>query len=179
MSELKIPSREECYEILKEFEVPDNIIRHIELVNKIAVFLANKLKQAGVDVNVELVDRASLLHDLDKMQTLEEGNHGEVTEEILVKKGFPKLGKIALQHRFMEIHNPNLNWEAKVVNYADKRTMHDKLVSLKTRLDDLWARYNSEYPQRDKVGDELFFKLEKEIFSLIGLDPDDLERFVQ
>ena len=60
LSSVNLPSRDECYSILKEFEVPDGVMGHTELVNKIAVFLAKKLKQAGVDINVELVDRASL-----------------------------------------------------------------------------------------------------------------------
>lgn len=178
LSEHKLPSREECFKILREFDVPDNVMRHTELVNKIAVFLANKLQEAGVDIDVDLVDRASLLHDLDKMQTIKDDAHGEKTEEILIQKGYPVVGKIAKQHRFKWIHDPKLSWEAKVVNYSDKRVMHDQLVSLTERLKDAWERYKDIAEYRDKKAEELFFALEKEIFSLIRLIPEDLEKYI-
>ena len=111
--------------------------------------------------------------------TIKNDAHGELTEQILTNKGYPLVGKIAKQHRFKWIHDPNLSWEAKVVNYSDTRVMHDKMVTLRKRLDDLWSRYKSKYPKRDSQGDELFAKLEHEIFSKINLNPKDLKRFVK
>ena len=85
---MDIPSRKECFSLLDEYKVPQNVRDHTDLVNRIAVFLATKLKDAGVDIDVDVVDRASLVHDLDKMQTLETGNHGEITEKILAERGY-------------------------------------------------------------------------------------------
>ena len=54
----KFPSREECIAWLKELKMPENILAHVMQVNRIAVFIAKKLKQKGVAVDVDLVDRA-------------------------------------------------------------------------------------------------------------------------
>lgn len=179
MSKVKLPTREECFELLKEYKVPENIIQHTLLVTKIAVFLAKKLKETGLDIDVELVDRASLVHDLDKIQTLNTGKHGLVTEEILIKRGYPLVGKIAMQHKYGTIHDPALSWEAKIVNYADKRVAHDKLVSLKERVDEAWERYKHKYKKRDLKAVRLFEELEKNIFSRIKINPEDLGKYVK
>ena len=179
LSKVKLPTREECYNILEEYNVPRNIVRHCEIVNKVSVFLAKKLKESGLDVDVDLVDRASLLHDLDKLQTLENGEHGLLTEDILTKKSYPMLGKVAKQHRFKYIHDPYLSWEAKIVNYADTRVLNDKIISIKERLADLRKRYKVKPKVRDKEAERLFRELEKDIFSRIGLKPKDLEKYVK
>ena len=179
MSKVELPTREECFELLKEYNVSENIIKHIMLVNKIAVFLAKKLKESGLDINVDLVDRASLVHDIDKIQTLGTGKHGVITEEILTKRGYPVVGKIARQHKFSVIHDPALSWEAKVISYADRRVLHHSLVSLKERLDGSWERYKHKYKERDLEAERLFRELEKDIFSRIGLKPEDLEKYLK
>ncbi len=179
MSKAKLPTREECFDLLKEYKVPENIIQHTLLVTKIAVFLAKKLKETGLDIDVDLVDRASLVHDLDKIQTLNTGQHGIMTEEILTKRDYSLVGKIAMQHKFGTIHDPTLSWEAKIVNYADKRVAHDKLVSLKERIDEAWERYKHKYKKRDLEALRLFIKLEEDIFSRIKLKPEDLEKYLK
>jgi len=44
--------------------VPIHIVRHNEATAKLGVFLARRLAERGMDVDVELVERACLLHDL-------------------------------------------------------------------------------------------------------------------
>jgi len=88
---MNLPTHEQCIEILDEHEVPENVRKHCFSVNKVAVFLALKLKQKGIEINIDLVDRASLLHDLDKIKTLGQGTHGQLSREILEGKGYPEL----------------------------------------------------------------------------------------
>ena len=171
-----LPTREECYALLKEYEIPDNIMNHIDIVNKISIFLANKLIETGMEINIDMVDRASLLHDLDKMLTLGKHNHGEITKEILTKKGYPELAEIALQHRVKSI-NDNLSWEAKIVSYADRRVMHNKIVSISQRFADLIARYNVPEGRLDSA-EKQYNKLEKEIFDRIGMKPKELKKHI-
>lgn len=174
-----LPTREECYALLKEYELPNNIIRHTELVNKISVFLARRLKQAGIQVDIDMVDRASLLHDLDKMLTLKSPNHGKITEKILIEKGYPEVGKIAKLHGFEYIKEKDLPWEAKIINYADKRVMHDQLSSLRDRLDEAWSRYEEVFHERDSEADKKIFEVEKEIFDIIKLKPEDIKGHIK
>jgi len=64
LNESNLPTREECFDIIREYHVPSNILSYSLAVAKLAVFLAKKLKERGVTVNVYQVDRACLLHDI-------------------------------------------------------------------------------------------------------------------
>ena len=59
-----IPTREECFNLMDKYRVPIGVKKHCLIVNKIAVFLAKKLRAAGIDIDVNVVEAASLLHDL-------------------------------------------------------------------------------------------------------------------
>ncbi|MFH1398888.1 MAG: HD domain-containing protein [Candidatus Woesearchaeota archaeon] len=182
LAELSIPSHEECYQILRDYQVPDRVVKHVEVVNRIAVFLAQKLREAGVDIDVELVDRASLLHDLDGVMTKGEhrGVHGEVAEQILINKGYPQIARIVKNHVYWCINKDGLSWEEKVVNYADKRGMAN-VVSMQERLDYFHKRYKTcsdgEEALARKTNAKLF-EVEREIFSKLDFEPSDLKSLI-
>ncbi|MEK6941930.1 MAG: Rpp14/Pop5 family protein [archaeon] len=172
----KFPSREECIAWLKELKMPENILAHVMQVNRIAVFIAKKLKQKGVAVDVDLVDRASILHDIDKHLTIETGRHGFVGKELLEKKGYPKLAEFCVTHLLtfvLEHEFPSL--EHKIVFYADKRANGDKIVSLNERFDYFAKRYGSKSPQalvRIMKAKPFCIELEQELLSPIGGSPE-------
>lgn len=65
---MNLPTQAECkHLILTTFRVPANIVNHSILVNKVAVFLAKRLEERNVQINIDLVDRASILHDMLKI----------------------------------------------------------------------------------------------------------------
>lgn len=171
-----IPSKEECYRLWDGYHMPENIRRHTLQVTRIAVFLARKLNQNGVKVNVTLVERGALLHDIDKILTIKNNKHGEVAEQILLRRNYPELARIAITHRFKYIRDPTLSWEEKVVNYADKRVKHDQIVSLDERFTDLLIRYDVKVPDHEAI--QMFFQLEKELFRMIHLDPMRLVEYL-
>ena len=175
---MNIPTKGQIQDLLDEYKVPDNIRRHMQLVSKIAVFLTRMLKEAGEEVNEELLEAAALVHDLDKMLTKDspDKEHGMLTKSILEEKGFPEVGRLAELHRFSHLIVDDIEgWEGKILNYADKRVKHDELVSLKERFDDNHVRYPQFVGSRDqKVGEKNTLKLEKEIFNKIGLKPGEL-----
>ena len=177
---MKLPTRKQCIEILDEHNVPENIKQHTFAVNKVAIFLAKKLKEAGEEVDIDLVDRASLLHDLDKIPTLNTGMHGKLAQEILSKKGYPLIAEIVCKHKLSSIRDGGLRtWEEKIVNYADKRCKDETIVLLEERFHDLRERYKeSIYSDSEKL-EKLFLELEKEIFNIIGIKPEDLKKFVK
>jgi uncharacterized protein len=172
---MDLPSREECYRILREHQVPENIIRHSEVVNKIAVMLARRLKDKGIQVDVDIVDRASLLHDLDKIRTLKSDRHGFETQKMLTDIGYPQLGEIAKLHRY-EFIKKDLSWEARIVNYADKRVKHEHIVSLRERFTDMKERYNVK--DHSHEAEDRFFRLEEEIFTKIDIDPERIQDYL-
>ncbi|MFT4304731.1 MAG: HDIG domain-containing metalloprotein, partial [Candidatus Woesearchaeota archaeon] len=65
---INLPTKQECMHLIKvTYRMPQNIIDHSIQVNKVAVFLATKLKEKNIEINLDLVDRASILHDIMKM----------------------------------------------------------------------------------------------------------------
>ena len=162
MKDFNLPTRQECFEIMKKYHVPLHILGHSLSVAKLAVFLANRLNEKGIAVDVALVESACLLHDMvricdfkeidyskfqetvtrkdkakwEQIRTKYRGiSHEEAAYEILKEK-YPVLALTIKKHRYMAIseqERPN-TWEEKLVYYTDMRVMGDKIVSLKERL---------------------------------------------
>ena len=179
---MNLPTREECFELLKKYGTFPNIVEHCKVVNKVAVYLAKKLREKGADINVDLVDRASLLHDIAKSGTIkarippEEENHHIDGERILIKEGYPEVGHLVRMHSIKEIKNLK-SWEEKIIQYADVRVRHTDIVSVKQRMDDLYVRYN--IPPEKRIDEKMVFALEKEIFDKINESPDKLKEEVE
>jgi hypothetical protein len=142
--------------------------------------MAKKLREKGVKINIELVDIASLLHDLDKWLCINDKNlrHGFETEKILAEKGYPEVGFYARQHRADLISEGLNTWEEKVIAYADRRTMHDKLVLINERYDDLNLRYPPKNPEKREGERRLTLEMEKELFSNLDFRPEDVGKMI-
>jgi putative nucleotidyltransferase with HDIG domain len=179
---MKLPSREECFKFLEKYEVPENILEHSKMVNKVADYVAKKLKEVGAKIDLDVVDRATLLHDIGKYIEIKEAklpkvdNHHIIGEEILAKEGYPELGKVVRRHSLKEMKNIT-TWEEKVVKYSDLRVKHAELVSTRHRLDDLNIRY--DVPDNERVDELKVFALEKEIFDKIKENPDILRKVIK
>lgn len=176
---MKLPTREQCFGILKEHDVPENVMKHTLAVNKVAVFLAKKLREKGINIDVDVIDRASLLHDLDKIKTLGTKEHGKVSKKILSSIGYPELGEIVFKHLFSGVLNRGYSWEDKVVHYADKRCTEDKIVSLKDRFDYIRGKYVKRGLKQNPEIEKLILDTEKEIFEIIELDPEKLDEYIK
>lgn len=174
---MNIPTREECLEILKEYKVPEHIQNHNKNVNRVAVFLAKKLKEKGIDVNIELVDAASLLHDVGRT-----GEKEQYPNPLHLEKGYERLKeKYSEVADTIRVHGLLLldrakTWEQKIVNYADKRAWEHEIVSLQKRISSIERRYEFTFPEEQK---QKYFELEKQIFDIIGLEPDKLGEYVE
>jgi len=206
MKKYNLPTRKECFEIIRRCRVPPHMVKHCLAVAKLAVFLAHRLKDNAVVVNVDLVDRASLLHDILRVCDMKESDyrlfekpvterdkatwrllkakynkicHEEAAGELLKAK-YSALALTIRKHRYTAILDDNekpSTWEEKLLYYADKRVMHDRIVPLKDRLEE--AHKRNVHLRRTRAQseistvkvDSLIFKLEEEIFNKIGLDP--------
>lgn len=177
---MKVPSRADCFKILKELEVPQNIVDHSIIVNRVAVFLADKLESSGVRVDKKAVDRASILHDMAKYESiLHGGRHGNMAFEILRRKGYPGLGLLVKKHAISSVQDEKLKlrtWEEKVVYYSDKRAMRHKVVNLSERVAYLKKKCgaNKRHLKKIEGAVSLMKKIEKEIFEKIRMKPQDL-----
>ncbi len=173
-----IPSREECLKLMGEYGMLENIISHSLKVAKVALFLSVELNKRGQKIDLGLVEAASLLHDLTKTECLKtKQDHARTGCELLKKIGYEKLGEIVARHIWLgkEI-DPSCMCEEEIVNYADKRVMHDRVVSLKERFRDLKERYGKQgrtEDYMDHLQDETL-EIENKIFLILQTTPDDL-----
>lgn len=114
--------------------------------------IAYSLKIQGHPINMRVVDRAAILHDICKIDSIKSGgDHALMGEQLLKSLGYHFVADIIGQH--VRLKSMELN-EAMVVNYADKRVMHDKVVSLSRRFVDLMSRYGSDDSRRNRILDQ-------------------------
>lgn len=172
---MQIPPREECLLMLTEMQMPGHILAHSELVCRVALLLTDGLVAAGVNLNRSLVDASALLHDITKPRSFQTGeNHSRTGGEYLTGLGYPEVGHIIRQHVILDAYfagkQPN---EAEIVNYADKRVLHDHIVSLDERMGYILKRYakTAEHKQWLNTVWEQTILLEKRLFAYLTFDP--------
>lgn len=141
---MRIPTVEECYELMKCYAMLPNIVAHSEQVARVAVAIMNNLKD-GIDISRKAVIVACLLHDITKTRSLQTKEHHDVSGgRLLEELGFPTIGAIVKEHVVLQNLQPEGNLLAKeIVYYADKRVMHDQIVTVKERVADLIVRYGA------------------------------------
>ena len=182
ISPLKIPSKDECLRLIAETKMLDHIIQHSKQVSRVALFLADQLIAADITLNRELVFAAALLHDITKTHSFTTGeNHAKTGSKMLKALGYPEVGNIIGQHvhldHFCRCEPPN---EAEVVNYADKRVLHAKVVSLTKRMAYIVKQYGSSDAHKKRI--KYLWKeteqLEQKLFSPLKIEADDLPSYL-
>ena len=176
-------SRKEAIDILKEHNVPKNIIEHSEKVKDIAVFLAEHLKAKGFEIDIGLVETGALLHDLDKVMTAENPEkHGKIAREILKQKELHDIAEVVYKHilgvLFDDEKKPK-SWEEKLVHYADKRVNNKKIATLDERFEYLLNRYGKKSKEAEEIIKKsmpIIKEIEKEIFKYLHFSPEMLEK---
>lgn len=197
---MKLPTQNQCLELFQQYKVPHHIFEHCLNVGKLALFLAKKLRDSGESINLELVYRIALLHDLFKAVTLEElkpnsyypypyspeeiktwqklrheyaGMHECEIAYLVLKKDFPELA-LAIKNA----SNPlveNKSPEENLAHYADWRIFNNEIVSLDKRLAYLRERYlKGEEYWKERL--RLILKVEGELFSRLPFSPEGLEK---
>ena len=165
------PRLEDCDALLQAFSLPTNIIRHMQAVAQFAYSLAQRLQRAGVPLDPILVHRAAYLHDLDKLQSLQEGiQHGQSSAKTITAWGHPRIAQIVAAHVLERIldHPASLtSWEAKIVYYADKCFGGDQRISVQERCHRLIQRYPDSAAQIQQAL-PLILNLEQQLIHLIG-----------
>ncbi len=175
-----IPAREECLKLMDQYEMLENIVSHSIEVARVALLLSKGLNKKGQRIDLLLVEAASLLHDLAKTECLKtKEDHAWAGSNHLNEMGFDRVGAVMPEHVLLSREgDPSSVSEEAVVNYADKRAMHDRIVSLKERFKDLRERYGRgqrpmEYMDRME---KAMYRIENKIFLILQIDPNDLQR---
>jgi len=179
---MQIPTIDQCYQLMCTMEMMDHIVRHSLQVCRVATCLAQHLNARRLRLNYELIRAAALLHDITKTRSFKtQENHALTGGEFLAERGYAEVGELVRQHvRLDEYPEPVTIGEAEIINYADKRVLHDEIVGLEKRMDYILERYGGlpENQERIRWLREKTRALEAEIFRDLPLSPDDLNRFL-
>jgi hypothetical protein len=149
-------------------------------VAEIALSISIALNRKGESLNLNEVEAAALLHDITKAESLDSGeDHSMTACRLLRKLGYSRIAEIVGQHVFLlrDLDSPGIS-EEEVVNYSDKRVRHDRVVTLRERFEDLRARYckDEEGSKWMDRMESLSNRIEKKIFSKLGVEPEDVIR---
>ena len=178
----RIPSLEECDELMAKYSMLPNIVAHSRQVMLVSLAITDNLKK-GVSINRDMVMAAALLHDITKTRSLEtKEHHDESGGELLRELGFASIGEIVKQHVILLDFDPKGPLEEReIINYADKRVMHDRIVSLEERVKDLIQRYGTteEIRKRIRQNESLVIAIEKKIAGFIAIDLDSAIQGIQ
>jgi putative nucleotidyltransferase with HDIG domain len=175
----QIPTREECLKMMGQRGVLAHIVDHCLEVAKVAGFLAVELNKKGQRIDLRLVEAASLLHDLTKTEGLKtKEDHAKTGYQLLKGMGYERVGEVVSQHvHLSEKTDPWQVSEEELVNYADKRVRHDRVVSLRERFVDLKERYGKSQRSFEQLDDleKTTFELEEKLFSILEINPADIQ----
>lgn len=173
-----------------------NVVEHMLVVNAVAVWLARNVARVGQQVDVRLVDEASMLHDVDKRKLREQGISrndergsailGDLLREYheghehqfgpdveLAAKYTGRVPQIFEGDTTQDAAIAALPLEHLLIAYADARVRNDEIVSLEEARDQ-----NKEKIRQDAGFYDHWYrfykKVEKRIFDLIGVEPSSL-----
>jgi len=174
-----VPSRHECLALMASHGMLPHIRQHSFLVMEVASFLGTVLKEAGFELNLPLLETGALLHDLGKTPCLGTSeNHAWWGAAVLSGRGYHQVAQIVKEHVRLEPSPADARplREAEVVNYADKRVLHTRVVTIRERFLDLKTRYGRtpEALQRLSAMEINTRALEDKIFAPLSLTPHDL-----
>jgi len=156
----------------------ENIVAHSLQVCRVATCLVDHLKLEGIHLDRLLVQAAALLHDITKTRSFKtEENHALTGGQYLTDSGYPEVGNLVRQHVRLDDYSKDRGLsEVEIINYADKRVRHDRIVPMKDRMEYIMERYGSrpEHRQRIQLIWEKTRGLEKQIFRNLSFSPNDL-----
>ncbi|MBN1932602.1 MAG: HDIG domain-containing protein [Desulfobacterales bacterium] len=180
---MQIPSRKKCYQLIHEMKMLDHIVAHSLQVCQVAIFLTHQFKIQGIQLNHDLVQASALLHDITKTRSFKtKENHALTGEELLSHLGYLEVGKIVGQHVQLNAYfNSEIPAEAEIVNYADKRVLHNEVVLLYDRMNYILQRYGTkpEYRQRIHWLWKKTEQLEERLFNCLPFSPNELDQLLE
>lgn len=182
-----VPTIGQCLEFIELYEMYDNIRAHSFVVARIAETLVNGLYEAekspGPLAAKDEVIAGALLHDIAKTLCLKTNClHAEKGRDICIELGYPSMAEIVAEHVILknftgDLYKKGIFGAKELVFYADKRVLHDQVVSLGDRLDYILERYGNGDPAREQRIRENFdqaLELESFLFSFLDFNPEEI-----
>jgi uncharacterized protein len=176
---LGIPTAAESLALMTAYAMLPNIREHSLLVRQVATHLGNALVSAGFALQLDLLEAGALLHDLGKTHCLGTAiDHADWGARALEAAGYPEVAQVVREHVFLDAARDDSRAirEAEVVNYADKRVLHTRVVTLGERFADLKERYGVSPEAQSRIAglEQKAQGLEVKLFAPLSLTPADL-----
>ncbi len=175
-----------------EVGLPQHIRKHCDTVSEVTVHLVKYLSKRGIIVRPKALQCAAKAHDLlrfvdFKPETQLEGiaaeppewealrnlyagmRHEEACAAFLTKRGYADIASIVSVHGLRLPSPDRATIEQKVLYYADKRVMLDRIVSLEERFADFQMRYSAG--QKTRKGETWLLEAKAVETELFGSAP--------
>lgn len=172
----RFPDEKECFALLDDQGILPNILAHSIQVKNVSLAIVDHLKE-GTCIDRELISASALLHDIAKSSSLKTNDyrHDITGGKILRALGYERIAEIVERHIFIEgfiPEGPLVEWE--IVHYSDKRVMHDIIVSVDQRIDDIVERYSLREMDHEFIekSRKKIHNLEKKIEKHLRVDID-------
>jgi tRNA threonylcarbamoyladenosine biosynthesis protein TsaE len=167
--DIDIPTRAQVEAWRNDVQLPAHIVAHCDAVARAAATLADRLCSSGHLVRKTALLRAGELHDLLRFVDFKPGaspegvtpttqqqeqwkrwrqqyaglSHEQACVEFLSERGFAAIAHIVAQHGVKIAPSAHSTIEQKLLYYADKRVVMDRLVTLEERFEDFARRYSA------------------------------------
>ena len=176
---IPLPTYSDCLALIAAHGMLPNIREHSFRVMQVADRLGRALAAAGFALHLPLISTGALLHDIGKTACLgTANNHAHLGADILTSLGYLELARVVREHVRLEdgVDDPRPLREAEVVNYADKRVLHTRVVTLAERFTDLKERYGRTPSALVRIAamEVKSRALEEKLFAPLRLSPLDL-----
>lgn len=123
------PSQELCYKIQDYFNMTENLKAHSEKVFKTSLNINEILRKQGIELDINTIIAASLLHDIGKGYY----NHAEIGAHWLKDMGYIQVSEIVKEH--MSINTiSEIPTEKEVVYLADKLVQDDYSITIEEKF---------------------------------------------
>lgn len=167
------PSREECFALLEAHGTPPHVIRHCNAVADVALKLAGALNQVGHQLDLPLIQGASLLHDIARV----EEQHAKIGAKIAQEQGYEQEAEIIAAHMSYNTEIGHKNWkEVDIICLADRMVKEDQYVGLAMRMQYVLDKFK----HRPDIYQELSLRIERnkqlicQMEEMIGMTMDEL-----
>jgi len=175
---MTIPDKSHCFRLMRASGMLEHIAAHSLQVCRVALLLADQMKPTHPGLDHQTLQAAALLHDITKTRSFETGeNHAETGATFLAELGFAEVAELVRQHVRLDSYSgrPRID-AAAIINYADKRVLHDAVVSLDERMQYILERYGetATHQQRIRKLWQVTRALEDRIFGQLTISPADL-----
>jgi putative nucleotidyltransferase with HDIG domain len=179
-----VPNEQQIKALWDKYQLPPAKRIHVAKVAHVALYLARAIqkKDSSVRIDEALLFAAAMLHDIDKaIEKLPGEKHPDTGVRVLREEDMNEIANLVVTHPSHSILDEKISpktWEERLLYLSDKMVKYE-IITVDKRFD-LWRA--EELPAQAREILEACYpkvkELEREIFSLISMDPSQMARVV-